>query len=204
MRNSLGSAVLGVLLVPALVMAADPPRAAPKTGWWPEVMERTFSDALSFSQEMMARVHYAHQMATELGRLAEERAGAPELRRYGRLIAADRRLQDAQVIDYATRRLGVSLSSPQFVMETEREFLQQRAAKWDHLKTLAGPAFDGELLALASSDNQSDLELIDHARIQVDDPTLRIMFDQTMPILEQHETIVQALRSQVARTTAGR
>jgi predicted outer membrane protein len=196
--------VFGVLLVPALVMAADHSRAAPKDGWWPEVMERTFSDALSFSQEMMARVHYANQQATELGRLAEKRAGLPELRRYGRLIATDRRLQDAQVIDYASRRLGVSLSSPQFVMESERELVRQRTARLDHLKTLSGPAFDGEFLALFSSDNQSDLELFDHARTQVDDPTLRIMFDQTMPILEQHEIIAQALRSQVARTTAGR
>jgi putative membrane protein len=204
MRSSRKVAVFGVLLVPALVAAAGAPRAAPETGWWPEALERTFSDALSFSREMMARVHFANQVATELGRLAEERAASPELRRYGRLVATDRQLQDAQIFDYASRRMGVTLGPPQFVMEAERELVQQRTMRLDHLKTLAGPAFDTELLALASSDNQSSIALVDNARTQLDDPTLRIMFDQTMPILEQHEGIAQVLRSRAAGTTEGR
>lgn len=199
MRNLRMVAVFGVLLVPVLGVAADDPRSGPKTGWWPEVLERTLSDTLSFSREMMARVHHANQIAIELGRLAETRAGSPELRRYGRLTATDRQLQDAQVLDYAARRMGVVLGSPQFVMEAERELVQQRAMRVDHLRTLAGTAFDGEFLDLASSDNQSALELVDHARTQLDDPSLRIMFDQTMLILEQHERIVEQLSSTAAR-----
>jgi predicted outer membrane protein len=204
MRNSLRVVVFCFLLVPALVVAADTPRTAPGTGWWPEVMERTFSDALSFSREIMARVHFANQVATELGRLAEERAGSAELRRYGRLLAVDRRLQDAQIIDYASRRMGVPIGPPQFVMEAERELVQQRRARLDHLKTLTGLAFDDEFLALAWDDNQSTIELVDQARHQLDDPSLRIMFDQTMPILDQHEGIMRGLRSWAEYTSEER
>jgi predicted outer membrane protein len=196
--------VLGLVLVPALVMAAGSRRAEPKTGWWPEVMERTFSDALSFSQEMMARVHYSNQLAAELGRLAEVKTASPEVRRFGRLIAADRQLEDKQMLEYASHRMGVALGPPQFVMESERDLVMQRMARFDYLKTVAGPDFDTEFLALALADNQTDFELIDHAATQVDDPTLRIMFDQMIPILEQHEIIMQALRSQGARSTVGR
>ena len=74
MRNVRRVGVLGVLLVPALVVAGDAPRTVAKTGWWPEVMEKTFSDALSFSREMMARIHHANQLTIQVGRLAEERA----------------------------------------------------------------------------------------------------------------------------------
>ena len=204
MRNLRRVVVFGVVLVPALVMAADPPRNSAATGWWPEVMERTFSDVLSFSQEMMARVHFSNQSATELGRLAEVRASSPELRRYGRLVAADRQLQDAQIVDYATRRMGVSLGPPQFVMEAERELVMQRRAKVDQLRTLAGLGFDGEFLALAWEDNQAAIELVDHARTQLDDPTLRIMLNQTMPILEQHERILRGLRSWAVYTSEER
>lgn len=204
MRNLRLVAVLGVLLVPMLVVAASAPQPEPKTGWWPEVLERTLSDTLSFSREMMARVHHANQLAIELGRLAETRAGSQELRRYGRLTATDRQLQDAQVVDYAARRMGVVLGLPQFVMEAERDLVQQRATRVANLRTLAGTAFDGEFLDLASSDNQSALELVDHARTQLDDPTLRIMFDQTMLILEQHERIVEQLSSTAARATEER
>ncbi len=196
--------VFSVMLVPALGVAADAPRTAAKTGWWPDVMERTFSDAMSFSREMMARVHYANQLATELGKMAEAHAGSPELRRYGRLVATDRQLQDALVLDYASRRMGVVLGPPEFVMEAERQLVQGRTAKLDHLKTLRAAAFDSELLALASNDNQSDIELVDQVRTQLDDPSLRIIFDQTLPILEQHERILQTLRSRFARTSEGR
>lgn len=201
MRNLRRVVVFGLLLVPAFVVAADAPRATQQTGWWSEGLERTFSDTLSFSKETLARVHYANRLATMLGRLAEESAGSPELRRYGRLLAADRRIQDAQVLDYASRRMGVTLESPQWGMEAERESVQERAERLANLRTLVGTAFDREFLALAFDDNQSDMGLFDYARTQLDDPTLRIMFDKTMPILRQHEKIVQVLRSRAERTS---
>ena len=204
MRSIPRVVMFSVMLVPALGVAADTPRTTAKTGWWPDVMERTFSDAMSFSREMMARVHYANQLATQLGRLAEARASSPELRRYGRLIATDRQLPDAVVRDYASRRMGVALGPPEFVMEAERELVQGRAAGLTHLMTLQGAAFDSGLLALASNDNQSDIDLVDQVRTQLDDPSLRIIFDQTIPILEQHERILQTLRSRSARATEGR
>jgi predicted outer membrane protein len=204
MRNLPRVVVFGVLLVPAFVLAGDAPRAPSQTGWWSEGLERTFSDTLSFSRETMARVHYANQLAAALGRLAEESASSPELRRYGRLLAADRQLQDAQVLDYASRRMGGALSSPQWGMEAERALVQRRTERLDRLRSLVGPAFNSEFLALASDDNQSDIDLFDYARTQLDDPSLRIMFDKTMPILQQHEKIVKALRSKTGRATEGR
>ncbi len=204
MRNLRRVVVFGLLLVPAFVVAADVPRATQQTGWWSEGLERTFSDTLSFSKETLARVHHANRLATMLGRLAEESAASSELRRYGRLLAADRQIQDAQVIDYASRRMGVTLEAPQWGMEAERESVQQRAERLANLRTLVGQAFDREFLALAFDDNQSDMGLFDYARTQLDDPTLRIMFDKTMPILRQHEKIVQVLRSRAERTSWGR
>jgi predicted outer membrane protein len=191
--------VFGVLLVPVFVVAADAPRTPSQTGWWSEGLERTFSDTLSFSKETMTRVHYANQLAATLGQLAEESAGVPELRRYGRLLAADRQIQDAQVLDYAYRRMGVTLGTPQWGMEAERQLVERRAGRLALLRTMIGADFDREFLALASDDNQSDMGLVDYARTQLDDPTLRIMFDKTMPILQQHEKIVQVLRSRAAR-----
>ncbi len=204
MRNARRTVVLGVLLVPVLVMAADGSRTAGKTGWWPEVLERTFRDALSFSREMMARIHHANLNAVEVGQLAERRASSPELRRYGRLLAADRQLQDAQLVDYAAHRMGVTIGPPELVMEAERELVQQRAAQVARLQTLAGPAFDRELLALLVRDNESSLELVDQSRVQLDDPALRIMLDQTLPVLQQHERIGQVLRGRATVSPEGR
>lgn len=204
MRNLRSVVVLGLLMVPAFVVAADAPRAAPQTGWWSEGLERTFSDTLSFSKETLARVHYANRLATVLGRLAEESAGSPELRRYGRLLAADRQIQDAQVLVYASRRMGMALGPPQWGMEAERQLALRRAERLARLRMLVGTAFDREFLALALDDNQSDMGLFDYARTQLDDPTLRIMFDKTMPILQQHEKIVQVLRSRAERASEGR
>lgn len=204
MRNVRSVVVFGLLLVPAFVLAGDAPRAVSQTGWWSEGLERTFSDTLSFSKETMARVHYANRLATALGRLAEESASSPEVRRYGRLLGADRQIQDTQVLDYASRRMGGALGEPQWGMEAEQKLALQRAARLASMRTLVGAAFDREFLALAFDDNQSDMGLFDYARTQLDDPTLRIMFDKTMPILQQHEKIVQVLRSRAARATEGR
>jgi predicted outer membrane protein len=204
MRNVRSVVVFGLLLVPAFVVAGDAPRAASQTGWWSEGLERTFSDTLSFSKETMARVHYANRLATVLGRLAEESASSPEVRRYGRLLGADRQIQDAQVLDYASRRMRVALGEPQWGLEAERTLALRRAARLAGLRTRVGTDFDREFLALALDDNQSDMGLFDYARTQLDDPTLRIMFDKTMPILQQHEKIVQVLRSRAARATEGR
>jgi predicted outer membrane protein len=206
MRSNLGTrAVFGSLLVAVLLGVADTPRAETKTtGWWPETLERTFRDALSFSREMMARIHHANQVAIQVGRLAEEHAGAPEVRRYGRLLVADRQQTDQQLLDYATTRMGMTLGPPEFVMGAEHDIEQQRAARVEHLRTLSGLAFDRELLALVWGDNRSAIELVDHARTQVDDPNLRIMFDKTLPILQQHEKLIQVLGSKAARATEGR
>jgi len=204
MRNLRSAVALGVLMVPVVLAVEAAPRAAPKTGWWPETLERTFRDALSFSREMMARIHHANQLAIQVGRLAEERARSPEVRRYGKLIAADRRLQDHELLDYAATQMGMTLGPPELVMDAERDIERQRATKVAHLRTLNGISFDRELLALVWSDNRSAIELIDHARTQVDDPNLRIMFDNTLPILHQHEKIIQVLGSKAAHTSEGR
>lgn len=203
MRNLRSVVVFGVLSVPAWIVAADAPRAVSRTGWWSAMTERTFSDTLAFSKETMARVHDANRLATELGRLAEKRGSSTEVRQFGRLLAADRQLQDTQVLDYAFRRMGVVLESPS-VVEAERELARQRRERLDGLRTLVGPAFDVELLALASDDNQSDIELFDYARTQLADPALRIMLDNTMPILQQHQRVVQVLRGGAARAGEGR
>jgi predicted outer membrane protein len=198
MRNFGTVAVLGVLVFPGLVAAGDAPQNAKKTGWWPAAVEKTTRDALLFSQEMMARIHYANQNAIQVGRLAKEHGNSAEVQRYGRLLATDGQVLDKQLIDYAQRRMGVTLGLPQFVMEAERDLSLQRTARVERLSTLGGAEFDGELLELAVSDIQSAFELVDHARIQVDDPDLRIMFDKTMPILQQHGMIAHVLSNKIS------
>lgn len=197
-------ALLGIVSVPASVFAAgDSPRSPAKTGYWPMEREQAARDALSFATEVIARIHEANQIAIRVGRMAEERAGAPALRRYGRLVATDRRVQDGQLLEYA-RHAGVTVGPAKYLTEAEHIRGAEKAASLGRLATLSGPAFDNELLGLATSDNQSAIELIDEARGEVADPELRIMLDKALPILNQHMTIVQALGRRAVGMTVSR
>lgn len=193
MRNVRIVAVVGVLLISPWVAAAEEaPRAPRTTGYWPAQREQAARDALSFATEVIARIHDANQIAIRVGQLAEERASTPALRRYGRLTAMDRRVQDKQLLEYA-KHAGATVGPAQFLTEVERGHAAERMARLERLGTLSGTAFDSEFLGLATSNNQSAIQLVDEARGEVADPDLRIMLDKVLPILNQHMTIAQTL-----------
>lgn len=204
MRNARIVVVVGILLVPAWAAAAeDSPRPGAKTGYWPAEREQAVHNALSFAAEMIARVHDANLVAIRIGGMAEQHATAPALRRYGRLMAQDRRVQDRQLLDYA-RRAGVPVGPAQFLTEEERARSAEKLTKLEHLATLSGPAFDNELVGLATIENQSAITLVDQVRGEVADPDLRIMLDKVLPILKQHVTIARTLGQRTVGMTDAR
>jgi putative membrane protein len=185
--------VLGMLLAPALAGADGVPGTRKSPTGWPGVAEAANRDALSYARQVIARIRQMNEIELRAGQLTEGRAGAAEVRRFGRLLVADHAAADRRLVDYAARKLGVPRGPREAVEPVDREVMAQHVAATERLATLSGAAFDRAFLTMIISDHQSAVDLLDTARDTVDDPDLRIIFRKVLPLLRQDLWIAQTL-----------
>jgi putative membrane protein len=189
--------IVGMLLAPALVAAQGVPGTRKSPAGWPAVAEVANQNALGYSREVIARIRQMNEIELRAGEMAQLRAGATEVGRYGRLLVADHAGADRRLVDYAARKLGMQRGPREEIPPFDRELMAQHVAATERLATLSGAEFDDAFLSMMVSDHQSAVSLLETARETVDDPDLRTIFRKVLPILRQDLWIAQTLLGDV-------
>jgi predicted outer membrane protein len=185
---SMSVSAVVVMLAARTSRAEAPPSGVEGTrrspAGWPAVAEKKSQDAAAIAADVIALAHYSNEMSIELGKLAEQRGASARVKRLGTLLVADRERADRALLRYATRERGLTVESTSQPGDERPEAQESMRAK-QHLRTLSGPAFDRELLALVVADHYRALADLRNYGQMVNDPDLRALFGKMAPVLRQ-------------------
>jgi putative membrane protein len=119
----------------------------------------------------------------ELGKLAQEKAGDPQVRQLGERMATDHG-QAAKELQQIAAEKGVSAKS-----DLSSTHLRMR----DRLAKLQPSAFDKEYVKEMLKDHKKDVAEFKSMSGKAQDPTLKSWVVKTLPTLEDHLKMVQSL-----------
>ena len=126
----------------------------------------------------------------ELGKLATQKAGAPEVKQFGQRMVDDHSKANDQLKQLATSK-GVNLPT-ELDRSTRREM--------DKLSKLSGADFDREYMKHMVSDHKKDVSEFKSEANKAKDSDVKQFASQTLPTLEQHlqlaESAEQAARNE--------
>lgn len=162
---------------------------------WPSSVEASERRALGESLPALLRVHLAHQVQAQLGRLAEQRGSTPEVRRFGRLVAADHERTGRALASYAADDRTLDLNALVKRADPAGVIHQRIQRVKGELTALSGTAFDHHFLRMMAGAHDDSLTLLADARFSTQDPELRVLIDRTAPVMQQHQQIAQGLLS---------
>jgi putative membrane protein len=112
----------------------------------------------------------------ELGKLASEKASAPDVKKFGEHMANDHGKANHELAQLATAK-GLELpSAPDSSMKREA----------DRLRKLGGEDFDRKYMGEMVKDHEKDVKEFRRMARDVKDPDLRGWVEKTLPVLEGH------------------
>jgi len=132
--------------------------------------------------DMLARLHAVNEREIAAGKLAQQNGQSAEMKAYGEMLVQDHTEAEKKLAALAHR---------------ERIDLAVTGAP-DLPAIPPGPDFDQKLAKLTVVDQQQTIAEVTVARDQTDDPDLRTLLTDLLPVLERH---VQAAKK-IAGTEA--
>ncbi len=121
--------------------------------------------------DMIARLYLVDQREIAAGKLAQQNGQSPDMRAYGKMLVQDHTEAEKKLAALAHR---------------ERVDLAVTGAP-DIPAIPPGPDFDQMLAKLTMADQQQTIAEVTAARDQTDDPDLRALLTDLLPVLERHE-----------------
>lgn len=140
--------------------------------------------------QLIGTLHRVNQIEIEAGKMAQRRGRTEAMKRYGATLEHDHATADQRLKEYASRH-GIDVNTaPPTGIGTQ---LDQGRHELDNLQQLGGAAFDREFAELMVQDHQRAIEMVDRARNEITDPTLKAMLGEIEPNLREHKQIAQNL-----------
>jgi putative membrane protein len=139
----------------------------------------------SSNAPILAQIHRANLKEIALGNLAAEKASSEEVRNYAKQLVEDHTGADKQVVEMA-QKMNIQLRNTR---SKERQHESDQA----RLNKAAGPAFDREFLQETSADHEKLIKELKQEREDASDDDIEALIDKILPILEQHQQLVQIL-----------
>lgn len=197
-----------LLVFAAVLLFASAVRGAEGTvneaaGPWPEPLERAQRRALETLAPALVRVHLTNKLEIALGRMAEERGVRPEVRRFGRLLAADLERADAVLVRRARSDRDLDLEAATQIVDHTAALRRHVADVEGRMKAVPRGQFDEPYLLVMGELVDEALELLDEAWHSVQDHRLRTELGRLTTLMEQHGEIARTL-SVVTRADAKR
>lgn len=126
----------------------------------------------------------------ELGRLAAGTATNPNVKKFGQMMVDDHSKANQQLAQLAKqKKLEVPATLPP----------DAKAAK-ERLSQLSGMEFDRAFMRQMLNDHQKTIALFQRQAESGEDPELRQLAKQTLPVLQQHLELAQQIDSQMSGT----
>jgi len=140
---------------------------------------------------VLSRIHQANLTEIALGKIAEDRASAPEVRAYAGQLIQDHANVDEKVAAMAHQK-GVHLRE-QTASTRQGGKGVQSAAQFEQLMSASGAKFDQLFLQQAGSDHQRLIQRLQQDREDANDDEVEALIDKIVPLLEQHRELAQIL-----------
>ena len=141
---------------------------------------------------VLSQIHQANLTEIALGKLAEDKASAPEVRAYADQLVQDHTSVDATVVAMAQKK-GTHLRDQAATSRQGRKGVQTTGHFEQKLTSASGSKFDQLFLEQAGSDHQRLIQRLQQDREDANDDELEALIDKIVPILQQHRELAQIL-----------
>lgn len=121
---------------------------------------------------VLPKLHETNQKEIAAGKLAQQSGESPEMKAYGKMLVTDHTASDKKVAALARR---------------EHVALDTRSGSPDMSSMPSGPDLDRKLAKQMVAEHQQTIVEVTDARDQTDDPQLRELLTDLLPVLERHE-----------------
>jgi len=137
------------------------------------------------------KLHDGNQLEIEMGRLAQDKGSTRVVRDLGRRLETDHTLCD-HLLDGFLRKRGTDLSA----------LATKSSADVDHemIATKTHAEFDRAFELQTVADHQKALDLLDSARVETADDTLRMLYDQLTATLRADKRAAEMLLGASAKS----
>jgi len=138
---------------------------------------------------VLLKLHGIAQTEIELGTLAQTHAQTDEVRQFGaRLVDEHRRLDQKVRAQARSRQIDLSPDNLLELQTTrDRNESAQLQAALAKLRNLQGRDFDKSFRKTVIRAHKRDLDFIEQASQKVDDPALRQLLGEWLPVLRQQQ-----------------
>jgi putative membrane protein len=137
---------------------------------------------------VLSEIYQANLTEIALGKLAQNKASAPEVRGYADLLVQDHTSVDETVMAMAQKK-GTQLRDQAASSRQGRKGAQFE----QKLTSASGSTFDHLFLEQAGSDHQRMIQKLQQDREDANDDDIEALIDKIVPILEQHRELAQIL-----------
>lgn len=141
---------------------------------------------------LVAKVHEAHQQEIKMGQLATDKATAPRVKAYARMVVADHKALDRQLMTYA-RKKGLDTKLEQVTANAAAGEAKPGPDMHARLRGETGREFDQDFMASMVDEHDRAVEMVRSARDSATDPELRRIFDGALPKLTKHRKAAQEI-----------
>lgn len=133
------------------------------------------------------------RMEVELGRMAVERAGSEDVRRFGERMIRDHSRANDNLVDLADRK---ALTLPRELAAEQQDMIR-------HLTELRGVDFDRAYMRHMVEDHEQDVALFRRMADDAADPDVRAFAAQTLPVLEEHLRLAREIHGRLGGARGG-
>jgi putative membrane protein len=141
---------------------------------------------------VLSEIHQANLTEIALGKLAQNKASAPEVRGYADLLVQDHTSVDETVTAMAQKK-GTQLHDQAASSRQGRKGARSIAQFEQKLTSASGSTFDHLFLEQAGNDHQRMIQKLQQDREDANDDDIEALIDKIVPILEQHRELAQIL-----------
>lgn len=132
---------------------------------------------------VLGKLHHSNQMEIEMGKLAQEKGQAREVKSFGKTLVTDHSAADKKVLALAKQE-KIDLMAAMPAMNDD---------KMVQLRTMMGAEFDKAFARVMLDDHSKDVDEAKAARDSTTDSKLKALLVATIPVLEKHRETAQRL-----------
>jgi putative membrane protein len=126
-------------------------------------------------------LHEANMTEVAAGKLAETNGQSAAVKRYGRMLVKDHTAADRKLSSLAARR-GLTMTG--------------EAQDLSSLQTRKGADFDSAFISEMIKGHNDAIALVKHAQDTCSDKEVKTILDQTLPVLQRHQSEAVKLQQQ--------
>lgn len=141
---------------------------------------------------VLGKLHHSNQMEIQMGKMAQEKGQAKEVKAFGKTLVTDHTAMDKKVMSLAKQqKIDLPASMP--------PMNDPGMAK---LESATGAEFDRAFAQTMLEEHKRDVDEAKAAQAKTTDPKLKTLLGSAIPVLEKHRDTAQKLVSSVGASAS--